>query len=92
MSIIQKRLVGLGFCVCAAVLLSLIFNDDSEVRLGAPLVCLFVVIVTSFLWGRGAAILGGAAASLTFAVLLFPPLGRLRVSDRRSERFSSYVS
>ena len=76
-----KTFAGILLCVCSAVLLSLVLNDDPEIRLIAPLICLFVVIATSFLWGRMAAILGGAAASLTFSALLFPPLGSLRVSD-----------
>jgi hypothetical protein len=76
-----KSFAGIAFCVCSAVLLSFLLNDDPEIRLVAPLINLFVVIATSFLWGRMAAIVGGSAASLTFAALLFPPLGSIRVSD-----------
>lgn len=56
-------------------------NDDADVRLAAPFLCLFVVIMTAFLWGRLEAILGGAAANVTFCIFLFPPVGSLRLSD-----------
>jgi K+-sensing histidine kinase KdpD len=76
-----KSLPGIGFCLCAAVLLSLVLNNDEDVRLVAPLMCLFIVIATSLYWGRMAAILGGSVASLTFSIFFFPPLGSIRVSD-----------
>lgn len=64
-----------------AGILSIFLNDDAEIRLVAPLVCLFVVMAASFVWGRTAAILGSVGATLTFATLLFPPIGRLQVDD-----------
>ena len=79
--LLQKCWRGIALCSCAAVFLSLVLNDDDDIRLAAPLICQFVVIATSFVWGRLTAPLGGAAASLTFSVLLFPPLGSIRVSD-----------
>jgi hypothetical protein len=76
-----KSLPGVALSVCAAVALSLLLNDDSEIRLLVPVICLFVVLATSFIWGRMAAILGSVGATLTFTILLFPPLGSLRVAD-----------
>jgi K+-sensing histidine kinase KdpD len=38
-------------------------------------------MASSFLWGRAAAIFGAAAATLTFDLFLFPPIGSIRVSD-----------
>ena len=76
-----KYIVGVAFCTCAAALLSIAFKSDPEVRLGAPSVCLLAIIMASFLWGRLAGILGGAAATVTFSLLLFPPVGSLRVND-----------
>jgi len=76
-----KSFSGIAVSVSAAVVLSLVLHDDADIRLVAPLVYLFVVIATSFFWGRAAAIVGSAAGSLTFCILLFPPLGSIRISD-----------
>jgi K+-sensing histidine kinase KdpD len=38
-------------------------------------------MASSFLWGRAAAILGAAAATLIFDLFLFPPVGHIYVSD-----------
>ena len=76
-----KSLGGVAFCVFAAIALSLVMNDDSDLRLAAPVICLFVVALAAFMWGRVAAILGAVGASVTFCLLLFPPLGSFRVSS-----------
>ena len=76
-----KLFAGVFVCVVGAVLLSLTFNDDTSIRALALLMCLVVVLVTALFCGRWAAILGGIAASLTFAVLLFPPFGSLQIKD-----------
>ena len=75
-----KTLAGSIFCLCAALLLSLIMRNP-DIRLAAPLVCIAAVITTAFLLGRAAAILGAAAAVVTFDLLLFPPVGCIRVSE-----------
>ena len=76
-----KSAGGIVFCVGAAIVLSFVMNDDSEGRLAAPFICLFAVLMTAFLCGRLAAILGATGANLTFCLLLFPPLGSIRVSN-----------
>ena len=76
----QKSLRGIVFCMGAAAVLSLVMRDP-DTRLAAPILCTFAVIASAFLWGRAAAILGGAAATLTFDLFLFPPIGSIRVSD-----------
>lgn len=76
-----KLFAGVFVCVVGAVLLSLTFNDDASIRVLALLMCLVVVLVTALFCGRWAATLGGISASLTFAVLLFPPFGSLQIKD-----------
>jgi K+-sensing histidine kinase KdpD len=76
-----KSFVGIGFCVCAAVFLTFSMNQDEDVRLAAPFICLFIVSMTAFLCGRLEAILGSAGASLTFWLFLFPPLGSFHVAN-----------
>jgi len=76
----RKSVKGIGFCLCAAGILSLIMRDQDS-RLAAPLLCTFAVMATSFVWGRAAAILGGICATLIFDLFLFPPIGHFRVSD-----------
>lgn len=71
---------GVGLCVCAAAVLSLVMRD-ADSRIAAPVVCTFPVLAASLLWGRAAAILGGLAASVFFALFLFPPIGSFYVSD-----------
>jgi K+-sensing histidine kinase KdpD len=76
----QKSLSGMVFCISAATILSLILRDP-DTRLAAPILCTLAVMASSFLWGRAAAILGAAAATLIFDLFLFPPIGSMRVSD-----------
>lgn len=76
-----ESFVGVAFCAGAAILLSLLFNDDAEVSLIAPFVCLFVVTMTAFFWGGVVAIIGAVAANLTFCLYLFPPRWSIKVSD-----------
>lgn len=72
---------GMAFCICAAVVLSLLMNDDPDVRTMAPFICLFAVTMAAFLWGRITAILGAIGAGVTFCYFLFPPLGSIRVAN-----------
>jgi K+-sensing histidine kinase KdpD len=76
----QKSQWGIVFCIGAAAVLSLVMRDP-DTRLAAPILCTFAVMASSFLWGRAAAILGAAAATVTFDLFLFPPIGSIRVSD-----------
>ena len=76
----QKSLWGIMFCIGAAAVLSLVMRDP-DTRLAAPILCTFAIMATSFLWGRAAAILGAAAATLTFDLFWFPPVGHIYVSD-----------
>jgi K+-sensing histidine kinase KdpD len=76
-----KTLAGVVFCVASAILLTLALNDEADFRLEAPLICLFAVLATAFLWGRRAAIFGSLAANLTFCIFLFPPVGSLQIND-----------
>ena len=80
MQLTRKSVGGIGFCLCAAVMLSLIMRD-ADSRVAAPLLCTFAVMAASFLWGRAAAIFGGICATLIFEFFLFPPIGSFRVSD-----------
>ena len=79
--ILRKSWLGIVLCFCVAMLLSLLLHNDEDIRLVAPLICLFAVIASSSWWGRTAAILGGIAATLTFSTCLFPPFGSIQVSD-----------
>lgn len=81
MRIKLESLVGVAFCAGAAIVLSLLLNDDPEVSLIAPLMCLFVVTMTAFFWGRVVAIFGAVASNLTFCFYLFPPRWSIRVSN-----------
>jgi hypothetical protein len=76
-----KSFFGTAVCVASAIALSFLLNDDARIRLVGPLIGLLVVVATSFLCGRLAAIVGGSAASLAFAVFLFPPFGSIVVHD-----------
>lgn len=76
-----KMLLGIGFCVCAAIVLSLLMNDNSDVQLVAPFICLFAVTMAAFFSGRVAAFLGAIGACVTFCFLLFPPVGSIRVAN-----------
>ena len=76
----QKSLRGIVFCISAAAVLSLVLRGP-DTRLAAPILCTCAVMASSFLWGRAAAILGAMAATLTFDLFLFPPIGSIRVSD-----------
>ena len=80
MRTMQKSLCGIVFCLCAALVLSFVLRDP-DTRLAAPILCTFAVMASSILWGRAAAILGAAAATLTFDLFLFPPIGHVYVSD-----------
>ena len=75
-----KLITGIVVCCCAAILLSWVMKDP-DTRLAAPLLCIFVVFLVAFRWGRAAAILGAAAANLIFAMFLFPPVGSIRISE-----------
>ena len=81
MRLTPKAFVGIASCAAAAGLLSLFVQDDPSLRPVVPLVLLLVVIPTAHLGGIRSAIVGATIASLTFAVLLFPPLGSLAVHD-----------
>lgn len=81
MRIKLESLVGIAFCAGAAIVLSLLLNDDAEVSLIAPFMCLFVVTMTAFFWGRIVATFGAVAANLTFCFYLFPPRWSIKVSN-----------
>jgi K+-sensing histidine kinase KdpD len=76
---------GIAFCGATATLLSLFLQDDALLRPAAPLLVLLVVIPTAHFWGTPSAMIGATIASLTFAVLLFPPLGSLAVHDHKDQ-------
>jgi K+-sensing histidine kinase KdpD len=76
-----KSVCGVVFCVSTAAWLSLVMNDDADLRLAAPLICLFAVLLAAFVWGRAAGILGAVGASVVFAIYLFPPIGNFRVNS-----------
>ena len=64
-----------------AVFLSFLLNDGGEVKLAAPVLCLLVLIPTSFYFGRLAGFIGSIAAGITLALLLFPPVGSLDIQE-----------
>jgi K+-sensing histidine kinase KdpD len=66
-------------CSGVALLLCVLMNDGWEFRVAAPMLCLQAVIVVSLLWGRMAGLSGAIGAGITFAIWLFPPLGRLAI-------------
>lgn len=76
-----KSSFGVVLCTFTAVLLSVLLTDGPEIRLAAPAICLQGVIVTALFCGRLAGLIGSAAAGLTFALWLFPPIGSLVISN-----------
>lgn len=78
---VAKLVPGLILCIGTAALLSILFNDDSESRVIAPWICLLAVVFAGMLFGRLSGLVGSLAASLTFAVWLFPPVGSLAVQN-----------
>jgi K+-sensing histidine kinase KdpD len=75
-----KSFFAVVVCCGVAVLLCTLMNNGWEFRVAAPMICLQAVIVVSLFLGRVPGLVGAVAASLTFAVLLFPPVGRLAVA------------
>ena len=76
-----RSCLGIAICFGTAAFLSILLSDGGEIRLAAPVLCLIVVVSTSLYWGRHAGFIGSVAATLTLAVLLFPPLGSLYVQE-----------
>ena len=76
-----KSCVSATVCAGAAVLLSALMNSGWEFRVVAPMICLQAVIVVSLFWGRLPGLVGAVAASLTFAIWLFPPIGSFAIHD-----------
>jgi K+-sensing histidine kinase KdpD len=76
-----KSGLGIAACTGLAAFLSILLNDGGEIKLAAPVLCLLVVILTSYYWGRLSGLIGSLAATLTLALMLFPPLGSLRVQE-----------
>jgi K+-sensing histidine kinase KdpD len=73
--------LGLILCEGLAALLSVLFNSDAESRQIAPWICLQAVILAGVLCGRLSGLVGSIAATLTFAIWLFPPVGSMAVHD-----------
>ncbi len=76
-----SAVLGAGFCAGVAALLCAFTNDGWEFRLSAPIICLQSIILASLFWGRLSGLAGGILAGLTFAIWLFPPVGRLAVDN-----------
>jgi len=74
--------VGIGICVGAAGLLSLLLSNSADSRFVAPALALQAVILTALNFGRISALVGSVAASVIFLVFLFPPLGSVLIRDR----------
>lgn len=77
----SKAVFGIAFCAASAVLLSFLAQEDPVLKPIAPLLVLLVVIPTADFAGSRSAVVGATLASLIFAILLFPPSGRLAVHD-----------
>jgi hypothetical protein len=73
--------LGVAICAGTAFLLSIFLSDGGESRLAAPVLCLLVAISTSSYFGRLSGFIGSVVASLTCALLLFPPVGSFVVHD-----------
>jgi len=76
-----KSLAGISVCSGTAVLLTIFLRDEATVRIAAPAICLQAVIITALYWGRLPALIGAAISGITFALWLFPPVGRLTIHD-----------
>lgn len=76
-----RSCLGIVLCTSTAGLLSVLLIDGPETRLAAPAICLQGVIVTSLFCGRLAGFIGSAAAGLTFALWLFPPIGSIAIGN-----------
>jgi K+-sensing histidine kinase KdpD len=74
-------LLGVGFCVATAAMLSFFLKDSENIRFVAPIICLQVVILVSLLWGRVTGLIGTLLATLTFTLFLFPPIGSFAIHD-----------
>lgn len=81
-----KSLLGIAACIGTAVVLTIFLKDGEDVRPAAPAICLQAVIFVSVYWGRFSGIIGSIAASLTFDIFLFPPIGSMAIHDP-TERF-----
>ena len=66
-------------CACSAAFLCFVMRGE-DLRLVAPFICIIAVFATLRHWGNLAAMAGGVAASLTFEILLFPPVGSISMS------------
>ena len=75
-----KTLFATAFCAGGAAWLSFVLRGSDD-RLLAPTLFAVVVAAAGLLWGRASALLGGVASVLVFDLLLFPPIGSIRVSD-----------
>lgn len=81
-----KSIFGIAACAGTAVLLTICLKDGEDIRPAAPAICLQAVIFVSVYWGRFSGIIGSIAASLTFDIFLFPPIGSMAIHDP-TERF-----
>ena len=68
-------------CGIAAVLLTWV-SKSSTSRSLVPLVCLVFIVIVAIRFGARSGIIGSILATIVFSFALFPPLGRLRVSDQ----------
>ena len=73
-------IAGGAICAAAAAMASLV-SDGYQWRDIVPLVFTVVLLLVALIFGSRAGLAGTAVAGVIFAVLLFHPLGRLRVAD-----------
>lgn len=77
---LTRATIAALICGCLATLGCLLQGDETS-RLVMLVLFLVCVIPVARYFGRTTAIIGSAVASLTFAVLLFPPLYSLRIEN-----------
>ena len=71
-----------GFVLCGSVALALTFLfRPLHARASLPFVFVFVIALAAHLWGRAAGMIGTLVGAMTFATLLFAPLGSWIVRD-----------
>jgi K+-sensing histidine kinase KdpD len=77
---LMRATIAALVCGCLAAFLCLLQGDETS-RLVILLLFLLCVIPLGVYFGRVTAIIGSTVASLTFALLLFPPLYSFRIQN-----------
>jgi K+-sensing histidine kinase KdpD len=78
---ISRPAAGIVLCVGLALLVAT-FASSRPWRSFVPLVFAIVIILLAARYGLSVAIIGSVAATVIFAMILYKPLGSIRVADQ----------